>query len=418
MVHKREIRGNAKCPCESGKRYANCCKNRRLKWLVDSDGNFYKHIPLAPEARELLQKAEDDFQRIFGRPPNKTSDPVFLTRYLVSDEETQRLTVDAMRQSGIRPEIIYAYQKTGGLLLTESNEDLATTKDIDDWNTAIDEYFDLQNNPPQPTPTEALFKSLEEELEACIICLGYALDFGIEERVEQTPSSSSFFTVDNYVLLCATKSIKTLRSVRTLINEDIGSDCLALARHIYENYLHSVFAISRPEMLEHLIDAIIGLKLGTHEYARKNNGKVDNRRIIKKSDGTVFIGQISNYKMAENSDHKDDLALFDYLYSFLSDYTHPSFTSLQLVVSNEGHLDPLSNELQGEAIFFSICFSAMVLDELRKIKCISAEIKQDIQTITRRVGAKADLVLLSMYKEIAIPKHYEALRSRLADLGK
>lgn len=418
MDHKREIRGNVKCPCESGKRYANCCKKRRLKWLVDSDGNFYKHFPLVPEARELLEKARDDFQRIFGRPPDKAADPVFLTRYLVSDEETERLTVEAMRESGIRPEIIYAYKKTGGLLLTESNEDLATTKDIEDWNNAIDEYLDLQNNPPQPTSTELLFKSFEEELEACIICIGYALDFGIEERAEQTPSSSSFFTVDNYVLLCATKSIKTLRSVRALINQDIGADCLALARHIYENYLHIVFAINRPEMLEHLIDAVVGLKLDTHEYATTSNGKVDNRRIVRKSDGAVFFGQISNYKMAESSDHKDDPALFDYMYSFLSDYTHPSFTSLQLVLSNKGHLDPLSNELQGEAIFFSICFSVMVLDELRKLKSISLEMKRDIQTITRRVGAKAGLVLLSMYEEIAIPKHYEALHSRLADLGK
>lgn len=417
-MQKREVRGNARCPCDSGKRYASCCKKRRLKWLVSSDGSYHKQVPLVPEAIEILNKAKKDYQRIFGRPPNKNADPVFLMRYLVSDEETERLAVQAMRQAGVQPELIYAYQKTGGLLLTESNEDLATTKDMKDWDDAIDEYFESQEHTPQPNPIELLFDSLEEELESCIICTGYVLDLGIVESAERTASSSSLFTVDDYVLLCATKSIKTLRSIGALINENIGSDCLALARHIYENYLHSVFAINRPEMLEHLIDAVVGLKVGSHEYARTNNGRIDNRRIIRKSDGAAFVGQISNYKMAESSDHKDDLALFAYLYSFLSDYTHPSFTSLQLVLGDEGNLDPLTNELKGEAIFFSICFSAMILDELRKLKCISPEIKQDIQTVTRRVGEKADTLLLGMYSENELPKHFMHLRSRLDDLGR
>lgn len=416
-MHTREVSGNAKCPCESGKRYAKCCKKRRLKWFVASDGSFYKHVPLVPEAIEVLNEAEKDYQRVFERP-NKTTDPVFLARYLISIEETERLTVKAMRQAGTRPEIIYAYQKTKGLLLTEANEDLATTKDIEDWDDAIDEYFALQENPPQPHPTEILFNSLEEELDSCIICMGYVLDRGMLDSSEQTPSSSEFFTIDSYVLLCATKSIKTLRSIRALTNEDIGSDCLVLTRHIYENYLHIVFAINHPNMLEHLIDAVIGLKVGSHEYARTATGKVDSRKIIRKSDGATFIGQISTYKMAESSDHNNDLALFDYLYSFLSEYTHPSFTSLQLVVGDKGNLDPLSNELQGEAIFFSICFSAMVLDELRRLKCLSPEMKQDIRTVTRRVTVKADRLLFAVCGKDKLPEHYGLLRGRLAEVGR
>jgi hypothetical protein len=59
----QEVRGNAKCPCGSGKRYANCCKKKRLKWLVAADGSFYKQIPLVPEAIEVINKAEEYFQK-------------------------------------------------------------------------------------------------------------------------------------------------------------------------------------------------------------------------------------------------------------------------------------------------------------------------------------------------------------------
>lgn len=243
------------------------------------------------------------------------------------------------------------------------------------------------------------------------------LEYGLLGHSKQTASSSSSFTVDSYVLLCVTKSVKTLRSIRALIDKDIGADGLALTRHIYENYLHSIFALNRPDMLVHLIDAVIGLKMGSHEYASTNTGKIDSRRIIRKSDGKVFIGQISSYKMAESSNHPDDCALFNYLYSFLSDYTHPSFTSFKLVVSGKGNLNPLSNELQNEAVFFSTCFSAMLLDELRKLNSISSEIKRDIKTITRRISVKANLILVSIYHSNELPEHYKILRSRLADLG-
>lgn len=183
-MHTREVRGNAKCPCKSGRRYASCCKNRRLKWFVATDGSFCKQIPLVPEAIELLNKAAEDFQRIFERAPNKDADPVFLARYLISDEEAERISTQAMRQAGVRPERIFAYQRTGGLLLTESNKELATTKDLQDWEDAIDEYFELQKHPPQPNPVEQLFNSLEEELESCIICTGYVIDLGIFENSE------------------------------------------------------------------------------------------------------------------------------------------------------------------------------------------------------------------------------------------
>jgi hypothetical protein len=225
----QEVKGNSKCPCESGKRYAQCCKKKRLKWFTDNDGG-HKEVPLVPAAVELLEKQKAEYQRIFERQPNKEKDPVFLMCYLFSDEETQRLTVEAMRGAGTSPELIYAYQKTGGLLITDSNQDLTTTKDLSDWNEAIDEYFLLLKNPPLPSQTERLFASLEEELESCIICTGYILDLGVDGALGRAVSSSLLFTVDDYVLLCATKSIKTLRAIRALINQNIGSDCLPLAR--------------------------------------------------------------------------------------------------------------------------------------------------------------------------------------------
>ncbi|WP_185814163.1 DUF5677 domain-containing protein [Xanthomonas sp. SS] len=384
--------------------------------MIDDDGYVHKQIPLSEEALQVLEETKVAYQYIFERAPH-SDDPIFLGKYLYSDEDIKREAVEALRKAEMPPQFIHAYQRTGGLLLSESNEGFATTVDLEEWNAAIEEYFFLKKNPPAKNQFDLIWADFKKELESCIMCLGYVLENGVHDVGLKTASSSHLFTVDDYVLLCATKSIKTLRAVRLLLKEQIGADCLPLARHIYENYLHIVYSVERPEMLEHLLDAVIGLKLGTHGYARNNKGDIDTRKIIRNADGAMFVGHISHYKMAVASRYAVDLELFDCLYKFLSDYTHPSFMSLQLVLDDVGRLNPLENELQIEALLFSVCFSAMVLDEMRHLQCLSSEVKKDLQVVTRRIGHKASQ-LLSHYidPEEQLP-HMVLFRKRVEILG-
>ncbi|WP_152543511.1 MULTISPECIES: hypothetical protein [unclassified Methylibium] len=162
--------------------------------MVDKDGDCHKRVPLVPEAVEILERAEEDFWRIFNRAPSKGSDPVFLWKYLVSEEELERQAVDAMQRAEVRPHIIHAYRKTGGLLISRENEKLATTKDLADWNAAIDQYFELERNPPPEHPIDALLRSFEMELDHCIICFGYVLEHGLKRNAKRIRSSSAHFS--------------------------------------------------------------------------------------------------------------------------------------------------------------------------------------------------------------------------------
>lgn len=398
-------------------RYGGCCKRKAFKWMIDKDGAFHKKIPLSSEAIQVFEKASAEFLHVFEREPRKESDPVFLWKYLVSEEELERQSIEAMQIAGVPPQLIHAYQKTGGLLLTRENKRLASTKDVEDWNAAIDEYYELERNPPERKLVDVLFESLEKELDSCIICLGYVLEHGLNSKAKRLASSSEYFAVDDYALMCATKSMKTLRSIKALLEKNIGADGLSLARHLLENYFHIVFAIARPDMLRDLADAPIGLKLGTHDFAKTSKGRIDSRRIFRKSDGMEYLGHISYYKMAESSPHPEDRELFDYMYSFLSEYTHPSLTGFQLVIGDEGAFDSLSNELRSEALFYSICFSTMILDELRVLPVLLEEAKADIATVVRRVGLKAEVLVAAIFDDGEVSKSFALLRDRLMKLG-
>ena len=55
-----------------------------------------------------------------------------------------RETVEKMRQVGVHPSVIYAFEQTG-LLVTEENKPLVSAEDLEDWEAAIDEWYSIHN---------------------------------------------------------------------------------------------------------------------------------------------------------------------------------------------------------------------------------------------------------------------------------
>ena len=56
----------------------------------------------------------------------------------------KRDVIAAMRAAGLRPELVYAYERTGFLLLEDGYRHLSA-KDRAEYDAAIDEYFSKTN---------------------------------------------------------------------------------------------------------------------------------------------------------------------------------------------------------------------------------------------------------------------------------
>ena len=95
---------------------------------------------------DLVQRQIERFREKFGREPGK-DDPLFfdpdsfIPRPLDLDELTAD-TLKAMEKAGTRPEIVYAFRKTG-LLVTEDNIDQLPQSSLAEWEAAVEEYFAL-----------------------------------------------------------------------------------------------------------------------------------------------------------------------------------------------------------------------------------------------------------------------------------
>jgi hypothetical protein len=136
-MSRKRISRNAPCPCGSGKKYKHCCYHKGFEWQEDDEGSISRSVPLPDEMADILERQRQKFLDAYGREPGP-QDPVFFDAPPV--EQVEFRTVQALKAAGVDPAFIYAYEKTGGLLVTEQNMHLIPERDLAEWQAAVEEY--------------------------------------------------------------------------------------------------------------------------------------------------------------------------------------------------------------------------------------------------------------------------------------
>ncbi|MGE3805870.1 MAG: SEC-C metal-binding domain-containing protein [Gemmataceae bacterium] len=129
----KKLSRNDPCPCGSGKKYKRCCWGQDVD---DDSGTGFRTIPMTGELEGLFEEQHHRFVQRFGREPGP-SDPVFFDA--LHPEYIEAMTSQVMKDAGLDPALIYAFEKTGRLV-TECNQHLLSDADLDEWNAAIEEY--------------------------------------------------------------------------------------------------------------------------------------------------------------------------------------------------------------------------------------------------------------------------------------
>jgi hypothetical protein len=127
-----------------------------FEWVEDEDGTTFKAMPITDEMSELLEEQRQAFIAKHGREPGP-DDLVFPD--MPHPEHAEHQMIEAMKQAGIDPAIIYATEKTGRLV-TEGNMDRLSDLELDEWNAAIEEYeaeHGSEEPPEFPIGTVALY---------------------------------------------------------------------------------------------------------------------------------------------------------------------------------------------------------------------------------------------------------------------
>ena len=116
-----------------------------------------KKLPLPKMMWDALLEQRAAFRAKFGRDPGPNDpllfDPDKDEPTPIGEAKLDAEMLEAMRKSGVPPQIIFAYRKTGRLLL-EGRRDLYPPEAQAEWDAAIDEYFRLEDEAAkEPRPT-------------------------------------------------------------------------------------------------------------------------------------------------------------------------------------------------------------------------------------------------------------------------
>ncbi len=133
--------------------------------------------------------------------------------------------------------------------------------------------------------------------------------------------------INDFVYFCVTKSYRTLRAIRILINQKFNEDALILLRSVYENYLSSAYVMRTPDALEYFVYNRIGLWVGVLEHPITPKGRKDVRKVINKKTNEVSSLTISISDLAKGTGVQEDQGLFISLYDYLCQHTHSNMIS-------------------------------------------------------------------------------------------
>jgi len=373
---KRKLSGNAVCPCGSKKKYKDCCTSKKFEWLIDNQGTIYRSVPICPESMPILKQYEKRFVKTFGRKP-RGDDPLMFEG--ISSKEMDQKMIDVMVKAGIDPAKIYAFAKTG-LLPTEQNLSLIPDIDLREWEAAIDEYEEGKQFPTYDRDTAKFIASLAElpdQLDLAQLFMNRIVsEHGVARNVSAA-TKDRVHAFHDFTLFCATKSLKSLRAIKHLLEEGHGEDALMLIRSLYENYLNLVYVLSQPTQINNVVAVKLGLRVGKYEFDRRS-GK------IRTKVGEKIVGEhVSVRRMAKESPFPEDLAVYRFLYEFLSDFAHPNILTIAYYLDDD-RFDVVGADNVPHAAIYSLFTITLILDLMSLFKELKGGFRKDIQRFVRR----------------------------------
>ena len=147
------------CPCGSEKRYRDCCWDGTIDRLEEELGVSLEDVTVPDELMEAFQQWGDEFMAEHGREP--TADDLFPPDLPDEAEPPDPEIAESLRQAGVDPAYIHAYEQTGILSTSGDADDFESDSERADWITAVVEYRDKhdawQKPPDYPIGTVALY---------------------------------------------------------------------------------------------------------------------------------------------------------------------------------------------------------------------------------------------------------------------
>ena len=340
---------------------------------------------------------------------------MLVDQYFHSLEDLDRDFRKAMITAQIRPEIIYATEKTDRVV-AKTNWDLLTDAEQEEWEDAVDEYFarvDAGETPEDilaqsPRSRGKKLSQQEEQIRTAFLENIYATVCHAGAFLDKAPRGKKY---DEKAFLQYYLTARTIDAVRTayrIFDERYSDDVWTLLRLIYESYIRTAFLRLQPDAAKFFF-ALSGTQAGTHQYFRTEKGKIDYRRIVEIETGTT-VRNFTNREMAAAISVLD-AEIYENLYPFLSSYSHVNLdTDFQYFDLSHGFRVHKEDD-PSTALEFANIILSFWLEEISQVALVAKRTKRDLRYMVDRIR-KFELFLMRN-RPATMPPLVELLKQRL-----
>ena len=187
----------------------------------------------------------------------------------------------------------------------------------------------------------------------------------------------------DFVFFCATKATRSAEAMDVLLTQGFAEDAMAIARSIYECYLHLAFI----QKNEHRVDDLLGYKVFAYAkpecHPKTKKGKTIYGKIIDPKTNEVRELGISLIQLSQDTGVDLDATLHPGFYSLLSEFTHVHMIAgSSYWSSNSQHYDcNTSDQNTCQAVIWCLYCSWLVVTSISTLKHISLEHRETAQEI-------------------------------------
>lgn len=311
-----------------------------------------------------------------------------------------------MRTAGTPEELIYAYYKTDGLLPCETDMQLLTKEDLEEFNYYKEEYINASQIFKGDSISSLNYvKATNELLLHDILIIKSMLIDSLNDFIHRhSEDSSGIYDFDlktekDYLMFSALKTINTIKGVTSLIEDHLNECILALGRSVFETYMY----INQLNKDQDFFRTKLLPKIDREnfEFVEKSNGKIDydSRRNI--NSGEIFNVYVRISELKNKLSTEEDMQLYTLYYMNACRYVHFDGTSANEYFSTYDPYDRVNPTLITAVNTLSV--AALFYYSLSQNENVQKQFQKDAEYFIGRVIA----TLCEMYEVILADKEYE-----------
>jgi len=386
----KKISYDSLCLCGSGKKYGDCCRKKKFKF--GTLGNkLVKQQEIPTNVLGDFNEIKTLFKELYGRSP-KGEDKIFTFAEINNNEPLNKM-VYFLRKAEMPEDKIYATYRMDGLMPSVYNEQYIADIELEQFHNYVEEYNRLINASLDDGHINILqYVMFVNDIVLNVLSNSTSkLIYSLNDFINRHSKSDSKIEFEKcslmeYLMFIVLKTIKTLKGIKTLIDNNMNENIYVVGRSLFESYMYLNAINQDKSFFNNYILPIID----TNNYKSINDsfGKISKEKYINKNTGEVINTYLKTFNLSKYFKYEEDKEIYNLFYASSSQFVHSDIKSADTYFKEIDIYEEFDPNLKAGLITISL--ACLILRQITLIEEVQSQYKKDVNYLLNNI--ETDLI--------------------------